>query len=927
MKRIISILITVLLFLSLPLSFVNAESTSNYIIYVAVDGDDGNSGTIDAPLATLFGARDKIREIKNTSGLPEGGIKVYVRGGLYTLEESFTLTEEDSGTENAPIVYQEYPGEKVEITGGVYIPGKAFKKVKDEKILDRFYPEVRDKIVSVNLSDYGFTDFGTWDYNGKTYEPFEIGGETQRFAVPGLMVFCDDEPLDIARVPNRNELLGWDYYEVGAESKIKSPANGLGATFGYTDDKIERWATYEDVAVYGFWPESWKFESSVIHSVDYNNKTITLKHKLGSGPVERRRYVYLNVLDELDTQGEYYIDKNTGTLYLYARENLKNERVGVTKFGRDARKDHLIFCDHASYITLRGFDITLARTNGVYIKAGRNVQIDNCEIKNIGRTAAGIGVVNYTDSIKASRGMRAVYSTDYMYDAGTQQISREEWEKDWAGYNHKITNSVIKNTGSWGVFVSGGDILEVEKSNHLIENCDISYVGWYESVLASGGVRIEGMGNTVRGCSIHHTPAGAVLFDGCDLIMEYNDCYKNCIDISDMGVFYSCGWFNEHNLGTEIRYNYVHDVDNVGYPGDAIYMVDGSVSRHGVYNDNCQPFLEVHHNIFANLPSGLYQASGYENNWYDNLFINVMNPIRVFGNNGASSSYNSKGHPFWYVGMTNFINPLFTENEKFKEYYPQWEPVKEKMLERGAACWQPDQIISGNVMTFYETPEFFTTSFFKETVWTPGIHGDFCTVENNFITKNDIGFVDIDRGDYRFREDAKIFETHPEMKKLDISKIGYKKNRYSEITDNSVILKVNEENAVTFGEISLADSQNPEIKPFIENGRTLVPIRFISEAFGAEVSYNDGVVTVKTDDKEIKMEIGETKYTISDEEFTMEAAPKITDGRTFVPLRAVSEALSKKVFWDDRGLIVISNGEINEEADKEAIDKILDYNY
>ena len=924
MKKLISIFIATLFLLSWPLSVVNAEKTSKFVIYVATDGSDTNEGTIDSPLATLFGARDKIREIKKTSGLPEGGIKVYVRGGLYALEESFVLTEEDSGTESSPIVYQEYPGEKVEITGGIYIPGKDFKKVRDEKILDRFYPEVKNKIVSVKLSDYGFSDFGTWEYKGKEYQPWELAGETIRQAVPGLMVFCDDEPLDIARVPNRNDKLGWDYYEVGDKSKIKAASNGVGQTFEYTDDRIEKWPTYEDVAVYGFWSESWKFESSAINSVDYKNKTVTLKNKVGSGPQQGRRYVYINVLDELDSPGEYYVDKNSGILYMYARENLKNERIGVTKFGRDATRDHLIFFNHASYITFRGFDVTLARTNGIYVKAGRNVQIDNCEVKNIGRTAVGIGVVNLTDSDDASRGMRAIYSTNYVYSF--EPITREKWEEEWAGYNHKLTNSVIKNTGSFGVFLSGGDILEVEKSNHLIENCDISYTGWYESVLTMA-VRIEGMGNTVRGCSVHHNPASAFLFDGCDLIMEYNDCYQNCIDNSDYGVFYSCGWFNEHNLGTEIRYNIIRDVENVYYPGDGVTADDGVAPRHAVYNDNCQPFLEVHHNAIINVPSGLFQASGHENNWYDNLFIDVLKPITVFGNNGSYESYNSKGHPFWYVGFTNFINPYFTENEKFKEYYPQWEKTKNTMLERGSQAWQPDQTISGNVIVYYETPEYLTTNFFKERIYTPGIHGNFCTIENNYITKNDIGFVDIDHGDYRFKENAKIFETHPEMKKVDISKMGYKKDKYSEITDNSVVLKVNEENAYAFGKNSLADSGNPEVKPFVENGRTLVPIRFISEAFGAEVSYDNGSVSIKTNEKEIKMEIGNNKYTVLGEEFAMDTAPKIVDGRTFVPLRAISESLSKKVFWDNRGLIVISENEIDAETDKETIDKILDFNY
>lgn len=929
MKKIISILMSLAILTALPVSVANAADTATEIktLYVATDGNDSNSGTIDSPFATIAGARDAIRKIKAESGLPEGGIKVYIRGGTYTLTESLKFTEEDSGTKESPIVYQEYPGEDAIISGGVTIPGKAFKKVKDKETLDRFYPEVQGKIVSVNLKDYGVTDFGTWESNGTTYEPWELAGETNRAAVPGLMVFCDDEALDIARVPNRNENLGWDYYEVGAQSKIKAASGGTGATFGYTDDKIENWKTYEGVAVYGFWSESWKMETSQIKSVDYNNKTITLKHPLGSGPRQGRRYVYLNVLEELDSPGEYYIDTKTGELYLYARDNLKKENVGVTGFGRDASTDHLISCDHASYITFRGLTVTLSRTTGIYVKAGRGITIDNCDIKNIGRTAVAFGAYGYTTKY-AGRGMGAIYSTEYMnYIYGI--IDREEWETEWAAYDHKLTNSRIKNTGSYGVIAGGGDILEVEPANFLIENCEVSYTGLYESVLCMA-VRIFGMGTTVRGCSIHHNPASGILFDGCDLIMEYNDLYNNCIDNSDYGVFYSCGWQNEHNLGTEIRYNYIHDVDNVIYEGDDVGSSgDGISSRHAVYNDNCQPFLEVHHNLIANIPTGFFQASGYENNWYDNVFVDVLSPIDIYGNNGVASSLSSKGTPFYYVGHTNFINPAFTENEKFKAYYPQWEEVRQKLLDRGSSAWQPDQIVSGNVCVFYETPEYFTTQYFKDTIYVPGVNGDYCTVENNLNTKEDIGFVDIDHGDYRFKEDAKIFETHPELRKVDISKMGYKADKVSEITDNSVILKVNDENAYVFGENKLTDSQNPEVKPYIEGGRTLVPIRFISEAFGAEVSYDNGIVTIKSDGKEIEMKIGDNKFTVDGESVEMDTAAKIADGRTFVPLRAVSEALSKEVFWDDSGLIIISSDKnlIDEEADADSISKILDFRF
>ena len=120
-KRIISLL----LLLSLVMGFIpgmalSAEAadvgTANSMqLYVAPDGNDEADGSIDAPLKTLEGARDKICTIKNSKGLPEGGITVNLRAGDYKfLGESFNLSEEDSGTENSPIVYQAYPGETVQ---------------------------------------------------------------------------------------------------------------------------------------------------------------------------------------------------------------------------------------------------------------------------------------------------------------------------------------------------------------------------------------------------------------------------------------------------------------------------------------------------------------------------------------------------------------------------------------------------------------------------------------------------------------------------------------------------------------------------------------------------------------------------------------------------------------------------------------------
>ncbi len=108
------------------------------------------------------------------------------------------------------------------------------------------------------------------------------------------------------------------------------------------------------------------------------------------------------------------------------------------------------------------------------------------------------------------------------------------------------------------------------------------------------------------------------------------------------------------------------------------------------------------------------------------------------------------------------------------------------------------------------------------------------------------------------------------------------------------------------------DNENTEVVPYLAEGdRTLVPLRFISESFGADVDWNQDTqtATVTSGETTIKMKIGETKYTVNGSSKTMEAAAVITQDRTFVPLRAVVESLGKKVYWND-GLIVISDTDV-----------------
>jgi hypothetical protein len=93
----------------------------------------------------------------------------------------------------------------------------------------------------------------------------------------------------------------------------------------------------------------------------------------------------------------------------------------------------------------------------------------------------------------------------------------------------------------------------------------------------------------------------------------------------------------------------------------------------------------------------------------------------------------------------------------------------------------------------------------------------------------------------------------------------------------------------------------PDAEPFIDdNGRTQVPVRFVSEALGAEVGWEGSTktVTISQGDKEIKIVIGKKDYTINGEKSLMDTEALLKEDRTFVPIRFVSEGLGARVDWD-----------------------------
>ena len=98
----------------------------------------------------------------------------------------------------------------------------------------------------------------------------------------------------------------------------------------------------------------------------------------------------------------------------------------------------------------------------------------------------------------------------------------------------------------------------------------------------------------------------------------------------------------------------------------------------------------------------------------------------------------------------------------------------------------------------------------------------------------------------------------------------------------------------------------PDVQPFFENGRTMVPFRTVAEALGAEVGYDSGTVSASLDSTFCRFAIGGDTLTVSDmatgkvlKTVPLDASPIEKDGRTCVPVRFLAESLGLTVEWDD----------------------------
>lgn len=532
-----------LLILGLCCPFVHAAPAAEF--HVAPGGSDAHPGTKAKPFATLEAARNAIRAVKSQTGLPAGGITVWLHGGAYSLKNSFVLESQDSGSPAAPITYAAAPGERASLLGGVRLDPAWFSPVTDQDpAWARLDPAARGHLLQADLKAHGLADYGK----------LAPRGFSNREQTSALELFLDGAPLTLARWPNE-----------GFERVAATPAGKDGRVFTYSGDRPARWNKAADPWVFGYFVEKWADSYCPIARIDAKQKSIRLGSNPSYGILPKAEWFALNLLEEIDRPGEWYLDRARGVLYLWPPAPLDGRRLYASQL-----ETPLVHAAGASFVTFRGLTFEVCRASAVAAEECDQFRLEQCQVRNTGGCAVRIS----------------------------------------GGRSSGLDRCEITGAGAGGVSLFGGDRAALVSCDHFVTNSHIhAYNRWNRTYTPA--VLMKGVGCRAAHNLLHDAPHFALSYDGNEHLVEYNDIHDVCQVTDDAGAIYTGRDWGER--GNVVRYNYIHDIGS---------SLDTDHGVHGVYLDDCASGNAIFGNIFYRISfCGAFVGGGHDNVVENNIFV------------------------------------------------------------------------------------------------------------------------------------------------------------------------------------------------------------------------------------------------------------------------------------------------------------------
>jgi len=517
-------------------------------LYVSPQGDDANTGRLadpdtpghDGPLRTLPAAQRAVRRIKAKLASPEE-IRVYLRGGIYELDETWRFHAEDSGFSRAinrkaktwPVTWAAYGEETPVISGGRAIPGPWAQETVNGVTAYSTTPPAE-------LLERGFTQL--WVNGERRHRP--------RLPKEGL-------------------------WQVERGFHVEADFNGPGHNKPsdacvYQEGQLSAdWHNLHDVELhlFGWWIDRWV----KVRAIDEASRTVhfdrTAKLRMEWSPGEGVDYGVENVFEALTDPGEWYLDRPAGKLYYIP---MPGEEMGDVEVVAGVLPKLLEIDGGGRWHGGGVGNEDLAGGGGGHLRF-EGLGFAHCEWRLPDDQAGDKqAAVHVPAAVTVRRAEACVFAR-----CRFEHINNHAVELLEGTVESRLERCTLTDLGGGGVVIWHGC-----KRNAVLD-CEIGAGGLVHA--ASCGVLIgQATGNRVIHNHIHdfyYTGVSAgwnwgyAESHGYGNVIEWNhihDLGKGIL--SDMGGIYLLG----HACGTRLRYNHIHDITCRRYGGWAMYTDEGS---------------------------------------------------------------------------------------------------------------------------------------------------------------------------------------------------------------------------------------------------------------------------------------------------------------------------------------------------------------
>ncbi len=571
LKRLRKILFAILT-LTLTFGCFAVPAGASATLYVSPDGSDDAAGTIDSPLATLGGAKERAKTLG-------GDVTVLFRAGAYTFDETVRF----DGTDKAGVTYAAYPGERVTFTAGKAYTG--------------FVEDAVNGVRAFRL------DVGNDDFN-------VLFGETRmlrrpRYPESGYLLVDHTEDADWVNRENQD-----DFHKAWKAMYVKS---GDVPVFHGEQDVVLRILHFwkdEMLTIKRYEPDTGRLEFSRLSSMNV---------RAGD------RYFFENVFEALNEPGEWYLDRADGTLWYVPFEG--ETAADLTLWGSDL--DTMIAvdgCDGLKFenIIFRGNGFRIPRNNterDLSTQAGYDatpcvsfencagIAVKNCEFRDVAACAVFLGRAVSDAAVDScvfeNLGAQAVYIRGENVPADDPAVTRDI----------TVTNCLVNGYGKQ--FYNAVGVLVIHANSVTVSRNEI-HDGYYTAI--SCGWVWGYAYNVTDNCRIEN-----------NLIYDVGQGW-----LSDMGGIYMLGVQPRTVISGNVIHNVAADPGQGGYGGWGIYLDEGSsgmtVTKNLVYACGSDAYHlhygadnRIENNIFAlSAESQVRVVSRYENHKTADFTRNIL---------------------------------------------------------------------------------------------------------------------------------------------------------------------------------------------------------------------------------------------------------------------------------------------------------------